>query len=251
MDRGYQLQILGQGGQHDRVQRWVDLRVAHRRRLRRLAQVPGGDGHRGAASPGPKRRAATKQLIQHTAQAVQVRAGTHQPTLSLLGRHVGGRAQHRADPGQGGGGGCLGDAEVGHLDPPAIGNQHVAGRDVAVHQPLGMGGGQGRAHLHPNSTARRGASRPWSASSWARLWPATYSMTRWCRSASEPLSKTATMLGWLNRAAARLPSGTAPRTPGPGHRASWHLDRHLPLQHPVAARYTLAIPPTPSSKPNW
>ena len=31
----------------------------------------------------------------------------------------------------------------------------------------------------------------------------TYSMTRSCMTASEPLSKTATMLGWLRQAAAR------------------------------------------------
>src|SRR5215203_1490056 len=40
-------------------------------------------------------------------------------------------------------------------------------------------------------------------SSPAKLWPSTYSMTRYCRSPSAPLSKTATMLGWWRAAAAR------------------------------------------------
>jgi hypothetical protein len=30
-----------------------------------------------------------------------------------------------------------------------------------------------------------------------------------------------------------------------------HLDRHLPLEHPIGAKYTLAIPNTPSSEPSW
>ena len=67
--------------------------------------------------------------------------------LGLLGGQVGGRAQHRPGPGQGGGGRRLDDAEIGHLHLPVRANQHVGRLDVAVHQPLGVGGGQGRGHL--------------------------------------------------------------------------------------------------------
>jgi hypothetical protein len=139
--------LLGQGGQHHRIQFRGDLGVARRGRLGRLVQVPGGDRHRGAVGPRPERRGATEQLIQHTPQPIQVRAGIHRSALSLLRGQVGGRPQHRPGPGQGGGRGRLGDAEVGHLHPPIITKQHVGGLDVAVYQPLGVGGGQRRADL--------------------------------------------------------------------------------------------------------
>jgi hypothetical protein len=44
-----------------------------------------GDRHLRTVRPRPERRAAGEQLVQHTAQPVQVRAGIHRPTLGVRG----------------------------------------------------------------------------------------------------------------------------------------------------------------------
>jgi hypothetical protein len=68
----------------------------------------------------------------------------------LLRRHVGRGAQRHAERGQGrltaGGGDRLGDAEIGHHGV-TIGEQHVVGLDIAVHDTVAVGVGKGVYHL--------------------------------------------------------------------------------------------------------
>jgi hypothetical protein len=94
---------------------------------------------------------AGEHLVEHDARRVDVRAGSGDAALDLLGREVGDRAHQDAA-------GCgvagvpadrTGQPEVRDLDPVVVGEQDVLGLDVAVHDPGLMGGAQGRQHrLH-------------------------------------------------------------------------------------------------------
>ena len=123
--------------------------------------------------------------------------------LGLLGGQVGGRAQHRPGPGQGRGGRRLGNAEIGHLHLPVLTNKHVGRLDVAVDQPLGVGGGQGRAHLDGQLDRPAGGQPALAVKQLGQALAGHVLHHQIGWSASEPLSNTATMLGWFNRAAAR------------------------------------------------
>jgi hypothetical protein len=241
--------VLGQRGQHHRVQRRVDLGVACRRRLGWLVQVPGGDRHRRAVGPRPERRGAGHQLVQHTSQAVQVRAGIHRPTLGLLGRQISGRAQHRPIPGQGHRRRRLDDAEVGHLHPPLSTNQHVGRLDVAVHQPLSVRGRQRCAHLHPKLGSPPGRQ------------PALVGQQLGQALAGHILHHQIVLSGIraavehghdVGMAEAGRAAGLTPE-PLHEHRVlgigrAEHLDRHLPLQHPVAGQVHPGHPAHPQQR---
>jgi hypothetical protein len=229
--------LLGQSGQHDRVQCRAYLRVAQRGRLGRLAHVSGGDRHLRAVGSQPERRAAGEQLIQHTPQAIQVCPGIYRPASGLLGGQVGGRAQHRPGAGQGHEGRRLDDAEVGHFHPPVGTNQHVAGFDVAVHQPLGVGGGQRRAHLDGQLGGPAGRQRA------LPLQQLGQTLTRHVlhHQIVEPRIGTAVEH--------RHDVGVAQSGCGAGLAAepfdeqrilgigrAEHLDRHLSLQHPISGQ---------------
>src|SRR3712207_8788053 len=49
----------------------------------------------------------------------------------------------------------LDDAEVGHLHSPVVTDQHVGRLDVAVYQPLSVGGGQRRSEEHTSELQSR------------------------------------------------------------------------------------------------
>jgi hypothetical protein len=61
----------------------------------------------------------------------------------------------------------------------------------------------------------------------------------------EPLSNTATMLGWRNLAAVRAAQQNRSTTKDPGHRRAEHLDRHLPPQQPVLGQVHPGHPADP------
>ena len=97
------------------------------------------DGDRTVA---PERGPSGEELVEHHAGGIQVRAGVDRFALGLLGGEVRCGAENGAGLGHRGGGvRCrAGDAEVHDLDPPGVGDHHVAGLDVAVHDtgPVGV-----------------------------------------------------------------------------------------------------------------
>ena len=122
-----------------------------------VADVLGRHRHRGVPE---ERRAPGGHLEQHHAQGVDVATGIDPDTLGLLGGEVGGRAHHRSGLGQ-----ALlgvdgpGDAEVGHLHLAVVGDQHIAGLDVAVDDPVLVGVTQGRGHMGPDVRRPLGGQR--------------------------------------------------------------------------------------------
>ena len=109
------------------------------------AQQPGRRGRlvRDAVQGGKvgvaiKRAAPGQQFIHHHGQREHVAVVAQVLLLHLLGRHVRGRAhqpcQLRGITAHG-----QGRAKVGELDFALLGQQHVGGLDVAVHQPFALG----------------------------------------------------------------------------------------------------------------
>ena len=100
-----------------------------------------------ADPPGRRRGAAAahrvdagERLVEDERQRVEVGLGARRAALGLLGRHVGQRADDVARARQDVVAGDPRDAEVGQLGQPvavaaAVGDDHVAGLDVAVHDP--------------------------------------------------------------------------------------------------------------------
>ena len=115
-----------------------------------------------ARAPRPVERLGRRQrLVQHHAEGPEVGGGRGRLALQPLGRQVGGRAQQLAGDGEVRplpwpvGDDALGDAEVGDLGRPVVGDEDVAGLDVPVDDARVVGRGQGRrARRRP----RRGAS---------------------------------------------------------------------------------------------
>ena len=95
--------------------------------------------YRGIAAKGAT---AGEHLIAHNAERVDVGSRAHVEALGLLGGDVLGGAHDHAGAGERDGCGCLGDAKVGDLDLPVLGNHEVAGLDVAVHEPHVVDNGQ-------------------------------------------------------------------------------------------------------------
>ena len=119
--------------------------ATRRRRCRHPAgHVLQGDLHRRV--PG-ERLAAGEQLEQHDAGGVHVAAGVRDAALDLLGGEVGDGAEQQ--PGlavRRAGVDGPGQAEVGHLDPAVVGDQHVLRLDVAVHDAGPVRGREGLEH---------------------------------------------------------------------------------------------------------
>ena len=111
---------------------------------------------------------ATGEAPGHDAHGIQVGPGTKGVGLAadLLGGHVGGGARHRVGwpPGDGEVLGGEHQPEVRELDPLGLGvEQHVAGLDVPVDQPPGVGVGQGLEHIEQDlPKGRPGKAAPLS-----------------------------------------------------------------------------------------
>ena len=96
----------------------------------------------------------------------------------LLGREVGGGAEHRADLRDVDCSAAFGDAEVGELDDAVAAAQQVARLDVAVHDAVAVRVVEAAAGLGEDPDGLVGArGGPRSRSSSAHDWPWTYSMT--------------------------------------------------------------------------
>ena len=109
-----------------------DERVEHRRLL--LLLLERELGQRG----GLVGQASGDQLVGDDAERVQVGARPGLLAARLLGREIGGGAEHGADLGDARLLGGLGDAEVGELDLAFARAQQVAGLDVAVHDAVAV-----------------------------------------------------------------------------------------------------------------
>ncbi len=130
--------VLFQTFETNRLQIDVDGRVEQPRRERLLL----GDEVDRRQSRGPREgRPAREQLVQDRPEAVDV--GGRAKVLTsrrLLGRHVARRAQDGAGPRPARVGiDDLGQAEVGHLRPIVLVEQHVAGLEVAMNNPAAVG----------------------------------------------------------------------------------------------------------------
>ena len=117
-----------------------------------------------------------QHLVEHDAQREDVAARVDRVAARLLGRHVGERphdqALERAVPAAPGervlvrGRGEAREAEVEHLDAPALAQHHVPRLDVAVHDAVLVGVGErlghllrDRQHLLGSDAAPRAAAR--------------------------------------------------------------------------------------------
>ncbi len=121
-----------------------------------------GVGEQGRDGPRTlERRLAGQALVEHTAQRVHV--GTLVGRLG--GDLLGGGVVDGAREVRAGAGACLeiggaGQAEVGQvavLVAALLGDEHVGGLDVAVHQPVGVGGVEGLPDLRARARLRERA----------------------------------------------------------------------------------------------
>ena len=146
-DAGVLRQQLG----HDRLERAGHVGRQLVQRLRRVVHLLVGDGDRVVTG---ERRPAADHLVDHDAERVQIAAGIGLRALGLLGREVRRRAHHRADLGEvllDGGVERPGDAEVGHLHLPVVGDEDVRRLDVAVDHAVAMGEAEGGGHFASRS----------------------------------------------------------------------------------------------------
>ena len=81
---------------------------------------------------------ARHQLVGDDAERVDVGPRAGLVAAGLLGRQVGGGAEHRADLGDARLVGGAGDPEVGQLDHVGVGDEQVAGLDVTVHDAVAV-----------------------------------------------------------------------------------------------------------------
>ena len=94
------------------------------------------------------RLGAGEQLVEHDTGGVDVGAGVGAAVHDQLRGEVGDGPDQDASGRRvlGVGADRLGEAEVGHLDPAVVGDQHVLGLDVTVDEARPVGGGQCGQH---------------------------------------------------------------------------------------------------------
>src|SRR5215468_47033 len=92
-----------------------------------------------------KRRAPCQQLVQHTAQGVEISLGSDLALEDLLRSLIPAAAHGRPMPGVGGGVAAdwLGDSEVDEDDSAILCDKEVVGLNVAVNHGEGMDMGEG------------------------------------------------------------------------------------------------------------
>ena len=127
--------ILAQGALDDLDEHLRRVVGERRRFVLEVAQRKFDDGL------GLERWVPGEHLVEHDARAIDVGRGAAELAVSLLGRHVPGRADDRR--------GTVavaveqsGDPEVADFHLTVGGDQHVGGLDVAVHDPPGVRGGE-------------------------------------------------------------------------------------------------------------
>ena len=116
--------------------------VAERRRLFELELVE----HR-RQIPARERLAPGQDVIEHRARGEDVGPRVHRLAARLLGRHVIGRAQHRAGRGHARIDEA-GHAEIENLQQPVALHEQVARLQIAVHDALPVRRRQSLAHLN-------------------------------------------------------------------------------------------------------
>jgi hypothetical protein len=153
--------VLGVQLLDDRGQPVRDLGVGLADRRRRLVADATQHGHQARC---PEGRPARAHGVQHAAQAEQVAARVHRLAPRLLRRHVVRRAGDHPALRQVGVVGRPRQAEIGELDAlDAVLQQDVSGFDVAVDQPLGVGGDQAGGRLHADAQDLGQGQRPAAA----------------------------------------------------------------------------------------
>ena len=136
--------VLREQPQHDRLGVSRDGRCEPARRLRLGADVLECDGDRRLAG---ERHLPGEQLVEDDAERVEVGACVDPLALRLLGRQVGGGAEHRGGRGHRLVAHRARDAEVGHLHRAVVGEHDVAGLDVAVDEQVLVRVGERTAHV--------------------------------------------------------------------------------------------------------
>ena len=128
--------------EHELVELDRHARVLRARRRHGVVRVLVGDRHRRLAHVG---LLAGEHLVHHDADRVDVAAGVGDAAGDELGGEVGDRAEQRL-PGAGVRARCAGEAEVAELDAAVVGEQHVLGLEVAVHDAGLVRRGETRQH---------------------------------------------------------------------------------------------------------
>ena len=128
--------------EHELVELLGHRRVLRARRRHRVVRVLIGDLHRRLAHVGLLAR---EHLVRHDAERVDVAAGIGDAS----GHELGGEVRDRAEqglPGRGVRARGAREPEVAQLDAAVVGEQHVLGLEVAVHDAGLVRGGEPREH---------------------------------------------------------------------------------------------------------
>ncbi len=134
--------VLAERPHDDAGESLRDRRLERARVGRRRRDVLHGHGHVRLAA---ERHPPGEHLVEHHAEAVQVRALVRRPSLGLFRRKVGRRAHHRSGARQRRVTHAR-DAEVGDDHATAFVEHHVVGGDVAMHDVSRVRGRERREH---------------------------------------------------------------------------------------------------------
>jgi hypothetical protein len=124
------------------------------------ARLAVDDGAQGLELAPAEGRLALDREPEGGAQRPQVGGRADGLGLDLLGRHVGGRADHQPGGGQPGVALDRGDAEVGQLGGAVLADHDVLGLEVAVDDPGPVGGLQRVQQAQPEPGGPLRAERP-------------------------------------------------------------------------------------------
>ena len=159
------VRVEREASRHDGLDRDGDVAAHRAQRGRRRGQAGQRRLHVVAAA---ERRSAGEHLEQEEAERVDVGAGVDRLRLHLLGREVPRGADDRAGSRQVAPALGLRDAEVGDLDGPDVGDEHVRGLDVAMDDAVAVRMVERRGHAACDA---HGLIDPEGARA-GRAWPA-------------------------------------------------------------------------------